>query len=225
MAVGNQTPPSVATDYAALVFAIRQQLSLVSTMTLARVVSCTNEGGIVPAGTLTVQPLVNMLSGDGVAFPHKELYNVPYMRLQGGANAVIMDPQPGDVGLIGFCERDISVVKKTKAMGNPGSARKFSKSDGVWIATVWAAQAPAQYIVMTDEGVTVVSPTAITLQAPVINLRGEVVQEDGDVSMSQALDVQGQIHSATDVVSDNISGKTHTHTSAAPGNPTSAPLP
>jgi hypothetical protein len=211
MGVGNQTPAGIASDYATFAFIVQQKLSQIATLALVRVIDCTNNGGIVPVGTLTVQPLVNMMSGDRTAFPHKLLYEVLYQRVQGGASAVILDPKPGDIGLVGFCSRDISAVKTAKDIANPGSFRQFSMSDGVYLFTCLGGIAPTQYVVLNDEGVNVVSPTQITLQAPTINFIGDVVQEGGDVSMAQALDVQGQIHSATDVVSDNISGKLHTH--------------
>lgn len=172
MAIGNQTPASVASDYATLAFLVQQKLSQVSTLTLARVIDCTNDGGIEPVGTLTVQPLVNMMSGDRVAFPHKPLYKVLYVRVQGGNSAVILDPKPGDIGLVGFCSRDISSVKAAKDIANPGSLRQFSMSDGVYLLTCLGGVAPTQYVVLNDEGVSIVSPTKITLQAPAIEIDG-----------------------------------------------------
>jgi hypothetical protein len=199
-------------------FIIEQMIAKVSTTTLARVIDCTNNGGIVPVGTLTVQLLVNMLTGDKVSFEHAPIYKVPYKRIQGGANAVILDPQPGDIGVIGFCERDISAVKASRDISNPGSNRRYSKSDGVWLCTVWAAAAPTQYIVFTGAGIDVVSPTAVTIRAPTITL-------DGTVEATGNVHTPGTITGDTDVIAGTISGKTHTHTSAAPGQPTSPPLP
>lgn len=203
MAVGNQTPVDTATDFAVQRFVVQQMISKLSTMTLARVIDCTNDGGVIPVGTLTVQLMVNMVSGDAQAFEHAPIYKVPYLRLQGGSNAVIIDPEPGDIGLVGFCERDISAVKKSRAVSNPGSARQYSKSDGVWVATVWAANAPTQYVVMNSEGITLVSPNGITLQAPTIIL-------DGAVQATSTIDAADNI-SAPDVISGTISGATHTH--------------
>lgn len=218
MAVGNQTPSDIATEYATQAFIVEQKIAQISTTTLARVIDCTNAGGIVPVGTLTVQILVNMLAGDKTAIEHAPIYKVPYKRIQGGANAVILDPQPGDIGVIGFCERDISAVKKSRKISNPGSNRKYSKADAVWLATVWSAQAPAQYIVFTDSGINVVSPTAVTIQAPTITL-------DGNVEMTADAHAAGTITGDTDVIAGTISGKNHTHTSAAPGQQTSPPTP
>lgn len=212
MAVGNQTPADVASEYATLAFIVQQKLSEVSTLTLVRVVDCTNAGGVVPVGTVTVQPLVNLMSGDRVAFKHKPLYKLPYMRVQGGRNAVIIDPQPGDIGVAGFCSRDISAVKTSQDIANPGSFRQFSMADGIYMLTCMGQDAPDQYIQFQDRGgITIVSPGSITLQAPTILLKGNVDQTDGDVTMAQKLDVVGVIHSDTDVTADNISGKTHTH--------------
>lgn len=223
MAVGNQTPVDVATDYAALAFIIQQKISEISTLTLVRVVSCTNDGGIAPVGTVTVQPLVNIMSGDRVAFQHKALYNLPYQRVQGGTSAVIIDPRPGDLGVAGFCSRDISAVKASQAEANPGSFRQFSMADGVYMMTCMGAVAPEQYIAFSDAGVKIVSPTLIELQAPTINLKGDVVQTGGDVTMSGDLTVDGTVTGGTDVIANTISGKTHTHSGVTTGGGTSGP--
>ena len=70
--------------------------------------------------------------------------------------------------------------------------------------------------VRTEDTVDVVAPT--------VNITGNV-NITGDVTISGKLDVQGIIKSFTDVIAKVISLFGHTHTSSAPGNPTSAPLP
>lgn len=224
MAVGTQSPADIANDYATQAYVVERKIAQVSTTTLARVIDCTNDGGIVPVGTLTVQILVNMLTGDKTAIEHAPIYKVPYKRVQGGANAVILDPQPGDIGVIGFCERDISAVKKSRKISNPGSDRKYSKSDGVWLATVWAAQAPAQYIVFNADGVSVVSPTAVTIQAPVVRIVGALEQSAGDASFAQNVDIQGNATAQEFTTASNIGLGTHKHPTA-PAGPVSEPIP
>lgn len=216
MTTGNQTGANVADDYAALKFLVEQQIAQVSTATLARVIDCTNDGGVAPVGTLTVQLLVNMLAGDNTAFKHAPIYKVPYARIQGGVNAVILDPSPGDIGLVGFCERDISAVKASRDISNPGSRRVFSKADGVWLATVWASHSPQQYVVFAQGGIEIISPNAVTIRAPVITLDG-LVETTGDVH------VAGTLTGDVDVIAAGKSGAHHTHTSAAPGQQTSPP--
>ena len=33
------------------------------------------------------------------------IHNVPYMRIQGGANGIILDPAIGDIGIATVCDR------------------------------------------------------------------------------------------------------------------------
>ncbi len=44
---------------------------------------------------MDVLPLVMQQTGDGHAVPHDVIYNVPYIRVQGGKTAIILDPQVG----------------------------------------------------------------------------------------------------------------------------------
>lgn len=224
MAVANQTPADVASDFATLQFIVQQKISEMSTLTLVRVIDCTNDGGIVPVGTVTVQPLVNLMSGDRVAFKHKPLYKLPYLRVQGGRNAVIIDPKPGDVGLAGFCSRDISAVKTAKAEANPGSHRQFSMADGVYLYTCMGTEAPEQYIVMNDAGIKMLSPTLIEMEAPTIRIKGALEQTDGDASFAQNVDVGDSLTAQTEVTAGTIGLTTHKHPTA-PTGPVSPPIP
>jgi hypothetical protein len=223
---------TAASDYHALTFVIQQLLGGVATHHLVKVVSCTNNGGLAPYGFVDVIPLVSQVAGDGQAVPHGTLYRLPYFRLQGGKNAVIMDPEKGDIGLAAFCSRDISSVKANPqaAVNNPGtppsSARKFSMADGVYFGGFLNAQ-PDQYVQFSSTGVTVKSPHKVRVEAPTIELVGDVNQTNGNVTMAQTLDVTGNIHGAatitgdSDVVSGTIHLKTHKHTGVQTGGGTS----
>lgn len=216
MAVANQTPASVASEYATFAFIVQQIMNGVATATIVRVVACTNEGGLVPVGTVDVQPLVNMMTGDRTAVAHGTLYKLPYSRVQGGANAVIIDPQPGDLGIAVFASRDISAVKAAKAQANPGSERQFSMADGMYIGGILNGT-PEQYVQFNADGVKVLSPTAITLEAPTINLKGDVVQTDGDVTATGSITAQG------DVVGEGISLHDHVHGGVTSGGDETGP--
>jgi hypothetical protein len=235
MAVSLQKPFDVADDYHALAFVIQQLLTRVATVTLVKVVACTNAGGVSPYGFVDVIPLVNQVTGDSQSVPHGTLYRLPYARLQGGTNAIILDPNPNDIGLAAFCARDISAVKAdpAAAIANanagkggapPGSARMYDMADGLYIGG-FLNGTPEQYIQFNTEGVTVLSPTKVRVEAPTIELVGEVLQSGGNVTMAADLQVDGTVHADVDVIADNISGVAHAHTSASPGNPTSPPLP
>lgn len=214
-AVANQTPADVASDYSLTAFIVQQLMSGMATATLVKVVKCTNSGGVTASGFVDVQPLVNMMTGNRIAVPHGVLYGLPYNRLQGGANAIILDPQEGDIGIALFASRDISAVKKAKAQANPGSSRQFNLADGMYVGGLLNG-APTQYVQFNDEGLTVVSPTAIKLQAPTITL-------DGAVIATSTIDAAGIIHSDIDVISDTVSGKSHLTTGVQAGSDLSGP--
>ncbi len=153
--------------YNQLLFIIRQQIAKMQTATIVNVVACSNDGGVSPVGTVDVQILVNQIDGQGVPTPHITMYGLPYLRMQGGANAVILDPQPGDIGIAIFASRDISTVVSTKAQANPGSYRQYDFSDGMYLGGLLNA-APIQFVQFSTSGIKVVSPTAVTVTAPSI---------------------------------------------------------
>ncbi len=233
MAVSIQKPLDVADEYLTLQFIIQQILSRAATLTLVKVVACTNSGGLSPFGFVDVIPLVNQVTGDRQSVPHGTLFRLPYFRLQGGTNAVILDPQPDDIGMAAFCSRDISAVKADPAAAvtnanagkggaPPGSARQFDMADGLYLGG-FLNGTPEQYVQFNADGITVLSPTKVRVEAPTIELVGAVVQTGGDVSMAQNLHVDGTISSDTDVLADGISGTAHTHGGVQAGVSNTAP--
>lgn len=172
-AVGQATAFSDANDYNALQFNIAAALAKVQTLSVVEVISCTNSGGVSAVGTVNVKVLVNLMTGNRTAVPHGTIYNIPYSRLQGGANAVILDPVAGDIGLCGFCSRDISGVKASKGQANPGSQRMFDWADGVYIGGMLNG-VPTQYVQFSSAGITLVSPNTITLQATTVAVQGNL---------------------------------------------------
>lgn len=136
-AVFGQAAPQVEqSDYNTTVFLIQQGILKVQTMTLVKVLACTNTGALAASGTVDVQPLVNQMTGNRLSIPHKPLYKMPYQRMQGGGGAVILDPVPGDIGLALFASRDISGVKTAKGQANPGSFRSYNYADGIYLGGV-----------------------------------------------------------------------------------------
>jgi hypothetical protein len=111
-----------------------------------------------------VLPLVNQIDGGNGAMPHGVVHNIPYFRLQGGANAIILDPQVGDIGICVFADRDISAVKTAKGVANPGSKRRFDMADGLYIGGVLNG-APTQYLQFSGSGINVVSPNTVAINA------------------------------------------------------------
>ena len=200
-------------DYNNIVFVINQTLAKMQTATIVKVMACSNAGGVSPVGTVDVLPLVNLIDGSNPPNPtkHTTIFGVPYLRIQGGANALILDPQIGDLGIAVFASRDISKVKSTKAQANPGSWRQYDWADAMYLGGLLNGT-PSQYVQFGSGGVTIVSPTAITLQAPSIALVGAVAQSGGDVTMAQNLTV------ADVTIGDGTSLHTHIHSGVTAGS-------
>lgn len=174
----NHVAADSSSDISRIRYIIRSALSGVRTAIPVEVIAVTNSGGVSPIGTVTVKPLVNATDGAGVAWPHAQIANVPYMRIQGGSNAVIIDPQVGDIGIATICDRDISGVKNIGGATNPGSTRKHDMSDMVYLMTIIGA-APTQYVQFNSSGISIVSPTAVNVQAPTAS-----VTTTGNVSVT-----------------------------------------
>jgi hypothetical protein len=229
-------------DYNANTFLVWSILARVRTMQPCKVLSVTNAGGISPVGFVSLQPLVNQTDGYNNAVPHGQLYNVPYFRLQGGANAIIIDPQVGDIGWTGFADRDISSVKATKAQANPGSKRMFSMADAFYFGGMLNGT-PTQYIAFSSSGIAMLSPTQISLTAPQIvanastsftvnspqsNFSGMVIIQGllswlagmtGSVSSGVASLITGAVQFVGSITSNGKTiDNTHTHNGVQPGS-------
>jgi hypothetical protein len=165
----NAVPADYTTEVGRIQFLIRSALSGLRTAMPVKVIAVTNSGGVSPIGTVTVQPLVNLVDGSNTAWQHKPVYNVPYMRIQGGANGVILDPAVGDIGIATVCDRDISTVKSSKTASAPGSNRKNDISDMVYLMTIIGA-APTQYVQFNSSGITVLSPSKVIINAPNVEI-------------------------------------------------------
>lgn len=178
---GQLKPSSTWGEFNNIAFMVHQALSKMQTATLVRVESCTNAGALSPVGFVDVTPLVNQLDGQGNPTPHVTIHNVPYLRLQGGANGIIMDPQKGDIGVCVFASRDISKIKATKKQGNPGSFRQYSFSDGMYLGGMLNGT-PTQYVQFSAAGIKIHSPVAVVLDAPDIQLNAATVEINGTTS-------------------------------------------
>lgn len=149
---GQQGLADASDEFNVWTFVIEQMLGLVRTATLVQVKAVTNDGDLSPVGFIDAQPLVKQIDGIGIATPHGTIFNLPYFRLQGGTNAIILDPKVGDIGIAIIADRDISAVKTTKAEANPGSFRRFDLADGIYLGGVLNGT-PEQYIGFTDDGI------------------------------------------------------------------------
>lgn len=219
-AISSEGPNDAASQYNAMVYIINSVLAGMQTCSLVKVLGCSNDGGVSAVGTVDVQVLTNLQTAGGAAVTHPTIYSLPYFRIQGGANAVILDPQPGDIGAAVFCSRDISSVVAANLgtddalTANPGSQRRFDFSDGLYFGGMLNG-VPTQYVRFTDAGITVVSPTKVTVQAPAIDLEGST----SITINSPAVTIEGG--------GTKIDGKvflTHVHTGVQSGGSDTGPV-
>lgn len=177
-------------------YLIDSRLNRMRTATMVEVMECSNSGGVSQVGTVTVRILVKSITGDGSMYSSGEVYSVPYTRVQGGSNAIIIDPDVGDIGICVFADRDISKVKANLAESGPGSGRKYSLADALYVGGV-LNKAPAQYIQFTQDGITITSPQLVTINAK--------SQFNDDVY------VNGSITATSEVTGNGIALSTHVH--------------
>jgi hypothetical protein len=192
-------------DFNATTFLVKQVLARVHTATVVQVKSVTNSGDVSPVGFVDVLPLVNQIDGFGNPTEHITVYGLPYVRVQGGTNAVILDPQVGDLGIAIFASRDISAVKSAKKQSNPGSRRRFSMSDGIYLGGILNA-APQNYVRFYSNGIDVKTTNKLTITAS-----------------NATLDASGNLTVTGDVVASGISLVHHVHTGVQGGTGTTGP--
>lgn len=189
---GVARPEDDGSDVNSQTLVIRQLMSELHTGTVVKVIAVRpGTGGM---GRVDVQPTINQIDGQGAATEHGTIYDVPYFRLQGGANAIKMDPAVNDIGWAAFASRDATNVKATGGVANPSSKRRHSMSDGFYFGGFLNGE-PTQFIDFTGGGIKIVSTTKIEMNAPEITFTSPTVTHNGV----------------------NI-GRTHVHTRVQPGS-------
>lgn len=239
--LGAQQPETDQSEINRQAFAIQQQLGKMQTATLVRVDAVTNAGGVSPVGFVDVTPLVNQIDGQNNPTPHVTIFNIPYFRLQGGTDGIILDPKIGDIGICVFASRDISKVKATRKQANPGSFRKYHFSDGLYIGGVLNGT-PSQYVRFSTAGIQIHSPTKVLIDAPVVQIdggtsvtvntptftvNGQTVLNGGlEQTGGGAATFSGSITATGDVIGEGISLHDHVHSGILPGGDnTDPPVP
>lgn len=151
-------PTTAATsEYNAQRFLVDMAKNAMLTCTIAKIVKVTTKGEVGPIGRVDVLPLVDMTDGIGRTVKHANVHNLPFIRMQGGNKAVIMDPKEGDIGLVVVADRDISAVKTAKKQSPPGSKRRYNLADGIYVSAA-LAEKPTCYVRFTDDDKIIASP-------------------------------------------------------------------
>lgn len=209
---GQQQPSDSNSHFNAVAFLVRQMTARMMTMKLVQIVDVHSNGAVAAAGTVDVLPLVSQIDGNGNVSQQGTVFGIPWYRLQGGKNAVICDPQKGDIGYVDVSDRDISAVKTNRKASAPGSFRRFDIADGVYVGGL-LNDAPDQYLVFTDTGI------------KLADKNGNVIEmKSGSIAFTTALlTVNGRVVAGFGTV-DQVELQTHKHPTAATGAP-SPPTP
>lgn len=203
----NRKLNTAASEYNALSFMIEQAIKgMVNTAIPVRVDSCSKPGPDGAAGHVSATPLVQQRGADGNSLMPVSLPQLPFYRAQAGTAAIVLDPQPGDVGLAVFSQQDASNIEAGKTDPvQAGSFRCFDMSDGFLVSNHYG-KTPDVYVELEqNKGVTlqtgkgdpicqiyldkegnisIKSKTKISLEAPTIELKGALVMGNaaGDAS-------------------------------------------
>ena len=218
-------------DFNSLAFMMERALARISTMKMVKVVAVKNAGEVAAVGMVDVQPLVKQQDGLGNATSHGTIFGVPYFRVQGGKNAVIIDPQVGDIGMMVCADRDSSAVKDAKAEANPGSFRTYDAADGVYVGGILNG-VPDQYVRFSDSGVSLADKNGNKLESSAtgwlftgIVSFAQNVQFGGSVKSLTGATYAGNIVTSGDITAGSTSLRGHVHGGVQPGSSnTSGPV-
>lgn len=166
-------PVAGVAAYNALAFVVSKFLLRTFVSIPVKVVAVTNDDAVSPVGFVDVQPQVNQVDGYGNATPHGVVHNLPYFRLQGGTDAIIMDPKVGDLGVALFADRDVSSFKATKGISNPGSMRSHDMADGFYFGG-FLNGAPVQCVRFAADGIHLSSPNPVVVETD-LHVTGAVI--------------------------------------------------
>lgn len=214
LGAGQQDPNDSASEVNRVAFAVRQIMSRLDTMKPVKIVAVHAGTGTPPGpATVDVLPLVQQIDGNRNTVSHGTVYGIPCMRIQGGPWTIICDPAVDDVGFVIASDRDMSKVKTTKAEAAPGSLRKFSIADGVYVGCI-LKDATAAYLWLRSDG---------TLK--LVDGGGFVLETDGNgnAALTGDLNVTGNINATLNVTAASASPATMVsmlgHFHAANGTP------
>lgn len=202
---GQLAPPDTSSEFNRMAFLVSQALARVRTVVLVKVKETAADGSVAAPGTVNVQPLVSMTDGQGNATPHGTIFNIPIFRVQGGSNAIILDPAVDDIGWMAVCDRDISSVKATSGeVSTPGSLRRFDMADGVYLGGLFG-ETPTQYVRFSADGVDIVDKNghSIDMRSDGIHVTGKLFIT-GDVEQTGNMTISGSIHAATAAITGAI---------------------
>ena len=188
----NFTPEIGYEEANSIDFAIQQSFMKLNTVMICQVMAVNNDG------TLDLQPQINYLAVGGLPITPDLIFEVPAGVIQGGNAGLIIEYAVGDLVIIGVCQRDITLLKKSLSLSNPGSLRRFNLNDAVVLAA-YPKTPPTVFISILPTGITITAPGqpfTVNAESATINVNQAAIGNNpiGAVltDKSKILDSQGK---------------------------------
>lgn len=189
----------------------------------------------------SVQPIVSMMTTAGQQVARASVGSVPVLLLGGGGMMLGFNLKAGDFGWLKANDRDISMFLQSYNVGPPNTRRMHSFEDGLFIPdavrgftingednenAVLQTLDGSIRIALWDDRVKItagdnhfeITETDATIQAPTINLNGNVTSTGGGGTANLSLSASASISLNAPVVT--INGRNfmgHTHNGVQPG--------
>ena len=150
---------------------------------------------------VSVMPLVKDTDPEGNPIDNSIVYGIPYLLWQGGANAVIIPPVVGDIGLIAISDKDITQVKNSKASSAAQTNRTHSRTDAIYMGSILSSE-PTQWIKFLTSGIdikadghlTVITSGDLTIKASSVNINGLTIGSTGTLTLADGSVVDKHTH-------------------------------
>lgn len=207
-----------ASDLQVILAAARSLIERIDVMKLVKVTAIHPGKGTPPVGGIVdVQLLVSQIDGAGNPVQHGIVFGIPVFRLQAGPWAIIADPAVGDYGFLVCADRDSSLVLKQPGIANPGSRRRYSVSDGVYLGGVGSMNpAPTAYLQLNSDG----SLNLTDKFGNVVKTSNSGIAITGNVEVTGNITATGTITALAGSPATKVGLSTHTHPSnGAPPTP------
>lgn len=190
------TPTSAqVNDPESLIFTFERLLSGAFFIELVKVQAVR---GAAPNLVVDAIPLVTRTDQSGAMIQNSTIFNIPVFRLQRGGSAIIMNPVVGDIGMIAICDRDTTLVRANRKESVPGSGRKHSKSDALYLGGFLNDQ-PTQFIEFADGAINITTPNPVNITCS----SATVTAHDGVKMTTPTLHVTGDITAGGDITDNN----------------------
>lgn len=216
-------------------YIIGRLIRQIHTADLVKVLAVYPTAGTV--GFVDVQPLVQQQTTNSVVLDQAPMYRLPYLRMQGGVSAIIIDPVVGDLGVAVFAARDITAAVNVRGEAPAPTNRAYDAGDGLYLGGFLNADPTQWFKFLPDAaGIELVTPGDLTIRADgdmTAQVGGNLsVTVGGTVTVSAASTTWGGPVTFTDPITapqatiGGIAFTTHRHGGVQTGSGTSGtPVP